>query len=283
MRAIGALIARMNYRHIYHAGNFADVMKHLALVLCLDHMKKKDKPFCVIDAHAGIGLYDLRSGEAEKTQEWHAGIGRFTGEIHADNDFRLFLNLVADDLDRQIYPGSPVLSGKMLREGDRLIANELHPDDVRTLEKNMRPFPQARISNLDAYECIRANIPPQEKRGFIIIDPPFEEKDEFQILCRQMKEWKKRFATGVFLLWYPIKAHLAVEAMKDAARELALPRTWCMETLLHPRDMAGSFNGCGVILFNAPFTVPERLEALGPFLQQHMGLNAVECGWLTQP
>lgn len=257
-------------------------MKHLALCLVIDHLKKKDSPFCVIDAHGGIGLYDLQSEQAQKTLEWQAGIGRFD-LARADGDFALYADIVAQDLNRQHYPGSPVIAARMIRPQDRLIANELHPDDVQTLSDNLyhHHHHNARVTHLDAYECIRAHIPPKEKRGLVLIDPPFEKTDEFETLGRQMAEWKKRFPTGVFLLWYPIKAHLGVDRMKQAAAALGLPRTWCVETLLHPRRQPATFNGSGLVLFNAPYLVPERMEALLPALKARMGLLETPTGWLT--
>ena len=271
----------MNYRHIYHAGNFADVMKHLALALVIDHFKKKDAPFCVIDAHGGIGAYDLGSPQAQKTREWEGGIGQFDDVPDPSADFSLYYDLVKNDVARGFYPGSPLLAAKMLRPQDRLIANELHPDDFETLHKTVSGYNGVRVTHLDAYECIRANIPPKEKRGLVLIDPPFEKKDEFQTLIGQMAEWKKRFPTGVYMIWYPIKAHLAVEEMIEAAAELGLRRTWCVETLLYPRRQPESFNGCGLVIFNAPYQVPERFEALLPLLRRKMGLCETPSRWLV--
>lgn len=271
----------MNYRHIYHAGNFADVMKHLAMVLMLEHLKKKDAPFFVLDAHGGIGLYDLRSIEALKTQEFAAGIGRFANQKDMPDDFRTYYDLVKDDLAQRRYPGSPMIAARMLRQQDSGIVNELHPVDVETLKANMRGHKSTKITHLDAYECIRAHIPPKEKRGVILIDPPFEKTDEFETLIRQMKEWKKRFATGIFAIWYPIKAHLKVDDMLGAAAALGLPRTWVFETLLLPRNTPETFNGCGLVIFNAPYQIPERIEKLFPYLKTQMNLHACASRWLV--
>ena len=273
----------MNYRHAYHAGNFADVMKHLALVLVLDHLRKKEAGFCAIDAHGGIGLYDLQGEQAQKTGEWEAGIGRFADLDTVPADFALYDDLVRPYLHKDLYPGSPLIIARHLRDQDRLIANELHPDDVETLKSNLKGFHNAHVAHLDAYECIRANIPPKQKRGVVLIDPPFEKTDEFQTLIKQMGEWKKRFAQGIFILWYPIKSHLMVEELKAAASDLGMPRTWCVETLLHPRGNFETFNGSGLIVFNAPYQVPERMAALLPLLKAQMSLHATQCEWLTQP
>jgi 23S rRNA (adenine2030-N6)-methyltransferase len=272
----------MNYRHAYHAGNFADVMKHLALTMILDHLKKKETPFCVIDAHGGTGLYDLNGEEAQKTKEWEQGIGRLSDVMcEGSQDLALYGNLVRPYLERNFYPGSPLLIAQSLRSTDRLVANELHPKDFVALKETLNSFRMAHVTHLDAYECIRAHIPPLEKRGLILIDPPFEKTDEFDTLSRQMTEWKRRFATGIFMIWYPIKAHSEVHKLKEAAYALSLPRTWCYETLLHPRTQENTFNGSGLIVFNTPYKIPERLEALNPRLKAQLGLYEVLTEWLT--
>lgn len=271
----------MNYRHIYHAGNFADVLKHIVLLLCVDYLQKKDGGLCFIDAHGGAGLYALDSEEATKTREWEKGIGCFMGLCDGPPDIELYLDRVKADLDAKRYPGSPLLLARQLRAQDRLITAELHEPAFEALRTVLKPYKNARAMHMDAYECIRAHIPPKERRGLVLIDPPFELKDEFQTLARQMREWKKRWAAGVFMLWYPIKAHLPVAELKEAAESLGLRRTWCVEALVLPRQKPESLNGCGVIVFNAPYTVPERVEALLPFLKEAMRLHETGASWLV--
>jgi 23S rRNA (adenine2030-N6)-methyltransferase len=271
----------MNYRHAYHAGNFADVIKHIVLVLCAGYLQKKVGGLCFIDAHGGAGFYRLDSEEAEKTGEWQRGIGRLTQASGAPPDLRLYLDLVQADLRADRYPGSPLLLARCLRSQDRLIASELHQPTFETLQAVLSPHKAARAMQKDAYECIRAHIPPKERRGLVLIDPPFEMKEEFQMLARQMREWSKRWATGVYILWYPLKAHLPVAELKQAARELAMPRTWCLEALILPRERPETLNGCGLIIFNAPYTVPERAEALLPYLTDAIGLHGTVCEWLV--
>jgi 23S rRNA (adenine2030-N6)-methyltransferase len=271
----------MNYRHSYHAGNFADVIKHTVLVLCMDYLQKKDGPLCFIDAHGGAGLYALDSWEALKTGEWEKGIGCLAGKPGTPPDLCLYLDLLKHDLEARRYPGSPLLIARRLRSQDRLIAAELHEPTFEALQAVLKPFRNARTMHMDAYECVRAHIPPKERRGLVLIDPPFELKDEFQTLARQMGEWKKRWATGVYVLWYPIKAHLPVGGLKEAAVALGLRRTWCVEALILPKERPESLNGCGVIVFNAPYSLPERVEALLPFLKDAMALHDTQSGWLV--
>ena len=203
----------MNYRHVYHAGNFADVLKHIVLLLCLDYLQKKEGPLCIVDAHGGAGVYDLRSEESSKTREWERGIGRLQNWAAAPDDLELYLSLLRDDLQTGRYPGSPLLIARCLRPQDRLIANELHEPTFEALGHTLAPFKNARVTRVDAYECIRAHIPPKERRGLVLVDPPFEKKDEFETLALQMRQWKKRWETGVFMLWYPVKAHLPVAGL----------------------------------------------------------------------
>ena len=271
----------MNYRHAYHAGNFADVIKHIVLVLCLGYLQKKEGGLCLIDAHAGAGFYRLDSEEGGKTGEWQRGIGRLMHASAAPPDLQPYLDLVQADTAAQRYPGSPFIMARCLRSQDRLVASELHEPTFEALQAVLSPYKAARSLHKDAYECIRAHIPPKERRGLVLIDPPFELKEEFETLARQMREWKKRWATGVYILWYPIKAHLPVAELKEAARELSLARTWCLETLILPREQPETLNGCGLIVFNAPYTMPERTEALLPYLKDAMGLHETACEWLV--
>lgn len=261
----------MNYRHIYHAGNFADVIKHVALCLCLDRLKEKEKGFFVLDAHGGCGLYDLRSEQAQKTKEYEAGIARLFQAEKIPEDLAVYLDLVRQDFARHKYPGSPLIAARLLRPQDRMIANELHPEDVKTLRQTLGPRKNVQVTMQDAYECIRAHAPPEERRGLVLIDPPFEEKDEFETLCAQMKEWKKRWETGTYVIWYPIKAHLPVGELHDAAAKMGWNEAWVCEFLLAPREQPETLNGCGLLILNTPYQVPEKFKALSPFLEQALG------------
>lgn len=271
----------MNYRHIYHAGNFADVFKHLILHMVLEYLQQKDKGLLVLDAFAGLGLYDLASTESGKTGEFLEGVARLMANPAQNTDIKAFQATIAADWAQQKYAGSPVLAARMLRAQDRLIANELHPDDNPVLAHNLRGFTNARATLLDAYESIRANIPPPEKRGIVLIDPPFEKPDEFALLVKQMGEWQKRWATGCYIIWYPMKAGGQVQQLHKAAENSGFHHVWVTEYLLQKRDTAGGLNGCGMLLFNTPYGIPERVAALAPELSQLMGAGWVESRWLV--
>lgn len=261
----------MNYRHVYHAGNFADIFKHLMMVLAVDYLHLKDKGLLFLDAFAGCGLYDLTRDEAKRTGEFTAGIARLMAAPATNPDLRRYQDLVAAYWTRTTYPGSPLLLAELMRPQDRLVANELHPEDHATLDFTLGRFSNTRVTKQDAYEAIRANIPPAERRGLILIDPPFEKKNEFDLLVQQMLEWKKRWPTGCYMLWYPIKAHLPIDEFYELATELDMGRTWAAEFLLHPRAQPETFNGCGLLLFNAPFSLAEKISTLAPELCSLLG------------
>ena len=260
----------MNYRHIYHAGNFADVYKHAVLVFLLDHLRQKDKPFFVLDTHAGIGGYDLQSVEAQKTGDAAAGIDlvwRKTDAIPALSEYLDVvrrLNGYRDAL--RYYPGSPLIIKSMLRDHDRLIANEWHPEDVVTLQKNLGPDARVKITHEDGYIIWKAQMPPAERRGLVLVDPPFEVRNEFDLMLRGLREAYKRWATGMYALWYPIKDRAAIDAFHRALAATGIPKIWAAHFMIRSPVDEMKFNGCGLVLVNPPWTLPARLETLGPEL-----------------
>jgi 23S rRNA (adenine2030-N6)-methyltransferase len=249
----------MNYRHIYHAGNFADIFKHFIARLIIKQMLKKDKNFVVIDAFAGCGVYPLSSHESLKTLEYMGGIEAFMQESFNIDSLKEFQNSLRSDWVQKTYRGSPVQLKNLLRSKDRLIANELHPDDYKTLQRNLSHYANVLCQNMDAYTCIKENIPPPEKRGFILIDPPFEKKNEFELLINNIRLWKKSFPQGVYAIWYPIKAHDMSLILINAVKKESIHRSFCFECLRYPREQENSLNGCGMLVLNTPFTVPESV------------------------
>ncbi len=190
----------MNYRHAFHAGNFADCVKHALLLELLRAMQRKPKPFLVLDTHAGIGRYDLSSGPAAKTGEWREGIGRVLDAQHpALAEYSTLVERLG------LYPGSPAIAAALLRDKDRLIACELHPEDAATLKAEFAGTPGVAVHERDGFEALRAFLPPPEKRGLILIDPPFERPDEFALISKSLLSAYEKFKTGVYVVWYPIK------------------------------------------------------------------------------
>jgi 23S rRNA (adenine2030-N6)-methyltransferase len=280
----------MNYRHIYHAGNFADVIKHLLLIQVIERLKTKETPFFVLDTHAGIGMYDLNSEQAQKTKEADLGIqALLKGDIQ-NQDIIDYLNLVrsfnaTDEL--QHYPGSPVVASTSMRHDDRIIANELHPEDQETLAINLKKLPnRTRTTRLDAYQALRANLPPKERRGVVLIDPPFEEKDEFTTLTKQLSEALKRWHNGTYIIWFPIKSHLPIEQFYRDVKALNVPKTLLIECWIDDKKAKDTLTGCGLIVLNTPFQVDERMKAMAIELSDYIcpkNAPGIEIHWLVKP
>ncbi len=271
----------MNYRHAYHAGNFADVLKHAVMALVIEHLKLKPAPFRVIDTHAGIGLYDLASVEAQKTGEWRAGIGRLLGAqaLPAEVEALLapYLGIVrsfnaGDGIMR--YPGSPLIARRLMRPDDQLIANELHAEDVAGLRWVMASEPASKVLELDGYVALRALLPPKERRGLVLIDPPFEDGDEFATLAAAVADAMRRFATGTVLIWYPIKDIDTVAAFHQSIAGLRIAKVLVAELYLRAPRRVDVLNGCGLVIINPPYTLAGQLQRLLPILSRLLQQDA---------
>jgi 23S rRNA (adenine2030-N6)-methyltransferase len=265
--------ATMNYRHIYHAGNFADVLKHAVLARLVRYAQKKDKAFRVLDSHAGVGLYDLSSEEAQKTGEWRDGIGRLMeAELPAKvaEILEPYLSAVRElnpDGVVKLYPGSPKLARMLFRPQDRLSAMELHPEDFGRLSRLFEGDFQVRATELDGWLALGAHLPPKEKRGIILIDPPFEEEDEYSRLAQGLATAYRRFPGGTYCLWYPIKRGAPVRAFHEELQALDIPKMLCAElSVKSDRELTG-LSGSGLVIVNPPFTLKDELHALLPALK----------------
>jgi 23S rRNA (adenine2030-N6)-methyltransferase len=264
----------MNYRHAYHAGNFADVLKHAVLALVIEHLKLKPAPFRVIDTHAGLGVYDLASEAAEKTGEWREGIGRVVDTSaklapEAAAALAPYLGVVRalnGEGPLRRYPGSPLIARRLMRAGDRIVVNELHPEDHAALARLFARDKQTKVLQLDGFTALKSLLPPKERRGVVLVDPAYEVAGELERLVAGLKEVERRFATGTILLWYPIKDAGQVAAFRRQVAELGLPKVLAVELLIRAPDDPARLNGAGLIVVNAPFTLTARLKALLPEL-----------------
>ena len=262
----------MNYRHAYHAGNFADVVKHAVLARLVEYLKRKDKAFRVIDTHAGIGLYDLASEEAQKTGEWHDGIGRLV-EAKLPADAAELLEPYLDAVRAQnpqggisSYPGSPVIARHLLRKQDRLSAIELHPEDAQTLATQFEGDFQTKVIELDGWLSLGAHLPPKEKRGLVLVDPPFEKEGEFSRLVEGLTKAHKRWPGGVFALWYPVKDRKAVAAFREALSEAGIPKIMDIEFYIRPPSPEPRLDGTGMVVVNPPFQLEGEMRIMLPAL-----------------
>lgn len=265
----------MNYRHAYHAGNFADVLKHLVFVLVIEYLKHKDAAFRVIDTHAGPGRYLLNAPQAVKTGEWSSGIGRLLGPDAPSLPSQVagilarYLDVVRAENSGQrveVYPGSPLIARRLLRRQDFLVANELHPEDGTELKVLLGRDRRAKVLALDGWMTLRSLLPPKERRGVVLIDPPFEEEGELARMAAGLGEALRRFKSGIYICWYPIKDIKPVASFhkKLAAMEAGMLRVEIM--LRAPADPL-RLNGCGLVIANPPFTLHDRLAVVLPVLK----------------
>lgn len=265
----------MNYRHAFHAGNFADVVKHLALVCLLLHLKKKDGGFCAIDSHAGRGAYDLTGEAARRTGEAELGIKRLAGLDAASQSLKTYLDLSGGPL----YPGSPLLCARLLRPQDRLVAIERHTDDFAALRETLHPFARAKAEEGDGYRRLAALLPPPERRGLVLIDPPFEAEDEFQQAATAFAAAYRRFATGHYLIWFPIKS--AAEANGFCGEVLAAGPAKVLRLDVSLAAAAeGKLVAAGLLIVNPPWQFDSQMrQALEPVLPR-LGAS-IRLDWLA--
>ncbi|HEX4080808.1 MAG TPA: 23S rRNA (adenine(2030)-N(6))-methyltransferase RlmJ [Rhizomicrobium sp.] len=265
----------MNYRHAFHAGNFADVIKHVALVAVLLHLRRKEKPFCVIDTHAGAGLYDLGGAEAARTGEAKQGIAQLCGitaDAHAQGALAIYLDCVnRDGVDR--YPGSPLIAARLLRPQDRLVAIEKHPQAAAALRAALAEFRNARAVEGDGYERLPGLLPPPERRGVVLIDPPFEEEDEFTRAADAVLRAHRRFATGIYLLWYPVKSRTGADAFcgEVSTRGVAPLLRIEIDTGLAPGAEKQRLGAAGLLVLNPPFQFDSEMQRVAAILAPRLG------------
>ncbi len=265
----------MNYRHEFHAGNFADVMKHTLLVILLQALNRKPSAWCYYDTHAGAGCYDLQSKAAAKTREAASGIGRLwpqrstapvpiraLGEIIAG-----FNPHLAPDAVPSLYPGSPCVAASLARPRDRLVLAELHPQEQNRLRECFRGDPRVSIHARDGYEMLKALVPPSERRGLVLIDPAFEQPDEYQAQLQALREAYARWPTGVYALWYPIKDDAAVQGFYRKLTGSGIGHLLVAELHMAP-TAAGIFVACGMLLVNPPWQSDALIKAALGYLAE---------------
>lgn len=266
----------MNYRHGYHAGNHADVLKHLVLVALLDALKRKDAPFFVLDTHAGRGRYDLRSDQARRTGEAAAGITRLQAAAPAGPPaLRAYLDAVATCVgDEPGYPGSPLLVAHALRPQDRLAACELQPDEAAALRSVLAGDPRCHVHQRDGYAAVKALLPPREgkvrfARGLVLLDPPYEAQEgEYEPIVAALREGLERFPQGIYALWYPIKRRATLLPLMRKIAALPARSALTIELLVCPENLPLRMNGSGMLILNPPWQLDAEIEpALLPLAQ----------------
>lgn len=266
----------MNYRHAYHAGNFADVYKHSVLIALIETLKIKPTPFCYLETHAGKGLYSLLDPESQKTLEYVSGIQRIWEIEPKTQEIQFYAHLVARFNQQQLryYPGSPLLVAALLRPEDRGILVELHPEEIQLLKTSLRHNRQLAIHQGEGYLALKAFLPPKEKRGLLLIDPPFEQQqEEFGSILNSLNLIHQRWRQGIVLIWYPIKHRHSIERFHQQLKNSPFEKILMAELLLFPDDNALKLNGSGLILLNAPWQFE---QVIGSILLELKELLAID-------
>jgi 23S rRNA (adenine2030-N6)-methyltransferase len=305
----------MNYRHAFHAGNFADVVKHAVLARVLLHLGAKPAPYRVIDTHAGAGLYDLNGPEAGRSCEWQAGIGRLlpAGIAHADmadagshsaDDgarpaggridaaARVLLAPYLDAVAARnsagrltTYPGSPALVGAFLRSQDRLIACEHEPGAAAALQRNFAHDRRVKTVAIDGWTALKAYVPPKERRGLVVVDPPYEESSEFARLAQSFESAHRKWATGIYVLWYPIKGHTEPDALARRLVRSGIGKILRAEVEVGAPTIPARLHGCGLIMVNPPWMLEQELKIMLPQLAAILaapGRGTCRIDWLSR-
>lgn len=271
----------MNYKHVYHAGNFADVTKHIILLALIGSLKRKDKPFLYLDTHAGSGYYDLSSTFANKTKEFESGIEKIIQAEHPPALIKEYLACVHDINNKltqskfaslRYYPGSPLIARHLLRAHDRIVACELHPEEYQSLRTTFINDKQVSVHHTDGFLGLKAFLPPQEKRGLILIDPPYEDPDEFNRIAHSMAAPLKRFESGVFAIWFPIKEKIHIERFYRTLRSHVKQPILAVELTIYP-ELTNHLNGNGLVIINPPYQLETSLQNILPWLWKALTIN----------
>lgn len=282
----------MKYRHGFHAGNFADVFKHVIVLELLGALRRKESAFFALDTHAGRGAYDLPSPDAARRPEYCDGIARLFAAAPEHPALRQYLELLASlgaapDLAGRVhsYPGSPLIIASRLRTQDRAALFEVNASEAGALKRVLRGHRNVSVHAADGYAALRSHLPPLERRGLVLVDPPYESpKEERARLLTALVEGWRRWSTGMFAIWYPIKRRAPIDRFHAQLKASGVRRILCAELGLYPQDSRVSMNGCGMILVNPPFQLERSLSAALPMLHAALGgrpRSRSECFWLV--
>jgi len=272
----------MNYSHLYHAGNFADVIKHIVLLALIKSLLRKTNGFFYLDTHAGAGFYDLFSVEAKKNKEYESGILKCLNKKNPPELVKLYLACIKRINNRlsqssiaslQYYPGSPLIAHYFLREQDRMILTEIHPQEYQLLKKHFSNDSLASIHLMDGYQGLKAFLPPKERRGLILIDPPFERPNEFTTILSMLPIALKRFSTGIMAIWYPIKDRPPIERFHRQLKKSIQQPILTIELSIYPENSPLHLNGCGMAVINSPWQFEEEMRSVLPFLKETLSLH----------
>ncbi len=265
----------LSYRHSYHAGNFADVLKHCTQLAIIEYLKRKDKPFCYHDTHSGAGGYTIASPEMQKNGEYQSGIGKLFGRKTGVDIIDHYIDLIGSlNTSGRLnsYPGSPQIALSSKRRDDRMQLTELHPADFSHLQQLMGKNKKVNIYQQDAWQGLKALLPPVEKRGLVLIDPSYEVKQDYKTLVASLVETHKRFSAGTIAIWYPVLERKATEQFVGQLVRTGIRNMLRIEQCVLPDDEAG-MTGSGMIVINPPYTLKTEMEKALPVLDKYLGIS----------
>lgn len=280
-------IPMLSYRHSFHAGNHADVLKHIVQSLIITALKEKEKPFLYLDTHAGAGRYQLSSEQATKTQEYLSGIARIWQQPDLPETLLPYIDAIKalnpqDTL--KFYPGSPLIARHLLRPQDKLQLTELHPGDFPLLRGEFRHDERAIVARSDGFQQLKAKLPPVSRRGFVLMDPPYEMKTDYQSVIDSIVEGYKRFGTGVYALWYPVVIRSQIKRLCRGIEATGIRSILQIELAIRPDSSQHGMTGSGMIVINPPWKLEQQMRALLPWLHQKMapaGSGHTRVQWLV--
>ncbi len=281
------LQAMLSYRHSFHAGNHADVLKHTVQSLILESLKEKEKPFLYLDTHAGAGRYKLSGEHAERTGEYLEGIARIWQQDDLPEELEPYIRAVkAYNQSGQLryYPGSPLIARHLLREQDSLQLTELHPSDFPLLRAEFQKDGRARVERADGYMQLKSKLPPVSRRGLILIDPPYEIKTDYQDVVKGISEGYKRFATGTYALWYPVVMRQQIKRMVRDLEETGIRRILQIELAVRPDSDQRGMTASGMIVINPPWKLEQQMANALPWLHKTLvpaGTGSTTLSWIV--
>ncbi|MFV4846050.1 23S rRNA (adenine(2030)-N(6))-methyltransferase RlmJ [Edwardsiella tarda] len=277
----------LSYRHSFHAGNHADVLKHTVQSLIIEALKEKEKPFLYLDTHAGAGRYLLSGEHAEKTGEYLEGIARLWQQDDLPAELEPYMMAVRHfnrSGQLRYYPGSPLIARQLLREQDRLHLSELHPSDFPLLRAEFQKDERARVVRENGYQQLKSQLPPASRRGLILIDPPYELKSDYQDVVKGIQEGYKRFATGTYALWYPVVLRQNIKRLVHALEESGIRRILQIELAVRPDSDQRGMTASGMIVINPPWKLEGQIRSVLPWLHQVLvpeGTGHTSVNWIV--
>ena len=278
----------LSYRHSFHAGNHADVLKHIVLMLILENLKLKDKGFYYLDTHAGVGRYQLSSDEAEKTGEYKEGIGRLWERTDLPEEISHYVDLIKNlnfgAKALRYYAGSPLIAVQLLRPQDRALLTELHPRDFPLLRNNFKEFKNVSVKCDNGFQQLKATLPPKERRGLVLIDPPYELKEDYDLVVKAAEEGYKRFATGTYAIWYPVVLRQQTKRIFKGLQASGIRKILKIELAVRPDSDQRGMTASGMAVINPPWTLENQMKAMLPYLVKTLvpeGTGSWTVEWIT--